>query len=44
VGQHVAGAFVATLGVLPVLYGAGFWTSMAVFVVVAAILLCAALR
>ena len=37
--HHTAGAFVATLGVLPVLYGAGFWTSMTVLVVVAVILL-----
>ena len=40
--HHTAGAFVATLGVLPVLYGAGFWTSMTVLVAVAVILLCAA--
>ena len=37
--RHTAGAFVATLGVLPVLYGAGFWTSMAVLVGVALVLL-----
>jgi hypothetical protein len=40
--HHPAGVFVATLGVMPVLYGAGFWASMTVLVVVAAILLCAA--
>lgn len=40
--HHIAGAFVATLGVLPVLYGAGFWTSMTVLVLVAGLLLCAA--
>jgi len=40
VDQHItAGVFVATLGVLPVLYGAGFWTSMTVLAMVAAILL-----
>lgn len=40
--HHTAGVFVATLGVLPILYGAGFWVSMTVLLVVAAILLCAA--
>ena len=40
--HHTAGVFVATLGVLPILYGAGFWVSMTVLMVVAAILLCAA--
>jgi len=40
--HHTAGVLVATLGVLPVLYGAGFWTSMTVLVVVAVILLCGA--
>ena len=40
--HHTAGVFVATLGVLPMLYGAGFWVSMTVLMVVAAILLCAA--
>ena len=40
--RHTAGVFVATLGVLPMLYGAGFWVSMMVFVIVAAILLGAA--
>lgn len=37
-----AGVFLATLGVLPMLYGAGFWLSMMVLVIVAAILLGAA--
>ena len=40
--RHTAGVFVATLGVLPMLHGAGFWVSMTVLVIVAAILLCAA--
>jgi hypothetical protein len=40
--RHSAGGFVATLGVVPMLYGAGFWTSMAVLVVAAVILLCGA--
>ena len=40
--HHTAGVFVATLGVVPILYGAGFWVSMAVLVIVAVILLCAA--
>ena len=40
VDQHItAGVFVVTLGVMPVLYGAGFWTSMTVLAMVAAILL-----
>lgn len=39
---RVAGAFVAALSVLPILYGAGFWVSLAVLVAVAALLLCAA--
>jgi hypothetical protein len=43
IGQHhTAGVVVATLAVLPMLYGAGFWVSMTVLVVVAAILLEAA--
>ncbi len=37
--HHTAGVLVATLGVLPVLYGAGFWTSMSVLVLVGATLL-----
>ena len=37
--HHTAGVFVAALGVLPILYGAGFWTSMAVLVVAALVLL-----
>jgi len=37
--HHVAGVFGATLALLPVLYGAGFWSSIAVLVLVAAILL-----
>ena len=37
-----AGVFLATLGVLPMLYGAGFWLSMLVLVIVAAVLLGAA--
>ena len=40
--HHTAGASVATLGLLPMLYGVGFWASMAVLMVVAATLLCAA--
>ena len=40
--QHTAGILVATLGILPVLYGAGFWVSMTVLVLVAAALLFAA--
>ena len=40
--HHTAGAFVTTLAVLPILYGAAFWTSMAVLVVVALVLLCGA--
>ena len=36
--HHTAAALVASLGVLPVLYGAGFWTSMAVLVVAALVL------
>jgi hypothetical protein len=40
--HHTAGVFVATLGVMPILYGAGFWVSMAVLVIVAVLLLCAA--
>jgi len=40
--RHTAGVFVVTLGVLPMLYGAGFWVSMSVLVIVAAILLGAA--
>lgn len=40
--RHTAGAFVATLAVLPILYGASLWVSMAVLAVVAAVLLCAA--
>lgn len=40
--HHAAGAFVATLGVLPMLYGAEFWTSMAVLVLVALVLLAGA--
>ena len=40
--HHTAGVVVAALGVLPVLYGAGFWASMTVLVVVAVILLCGA--
>ena len=40
--RYTAGAFVVTLGVLPMLYGAGFWASMAVLVIVAAVLLGAA--
>lgn len=37
--RHTAGVFVATLAVMPILYGAGFWTSMAVLVVAALVLL-----
>jgi len=37
--HHTAGVLVAALGVLPILYGAGFWTSMAVLVVAALVLL-----
>ncbi len=37
--RHTAGVFVASLGVLPVLYGAGFWTSMSMLVLVAVALL-----
>jgi hypothetical protein len=37
-----AGVLLATLGVLPMLYGAGFWLSMLVLVIVATILLGAA--
>jgi hypothetical protein len=40
--HHTAGVFVATLGVMPILYGVGFWVSMAVLVIVAVLLLCAA--
>jgi hypothetical protein len=40
--HHTAGAVVATLGVLPILYGAGFWVSFSVLVVVAVGLLCGA--
>ena len=40
--HHTAGVVVATLGVLPMLYGAGFWVSMSVLVIVAAIVLFAA--
>ena len=40
--DHIAGAFVATLGVMPVLYGAGFWASMTVLLLVATLLLCLA--
>lgn len=40
--RHTAGAFVATLGVLPILYGAGFWMSISVLAVVATGLLCGA--
>lgn len=40
--RYTAGVFVVTLGVLPMLYGAGFWVSMAVLVIVAAVLLGAA--
>ena len=36
--HHTAAALVSSLGVLPILYGAGFWTSMAVLVVAALIL------
>ncbi|NMM35650.1 MAG: DUF2157 domain-containing protein, partial [Phycicoccus sp.] len=38
----IAGVFLATLGVLPMLYGAGFWLSMLALVMVAAVLLGAA--
>jgi hypothetical protein len=37
--HHTSGVLVATLGVLPILYGAGFWASMSVLVVVALLLL-----
>jgi hypothetical protein len=37
-----AAALVATFAVLPILYGADFWTSMAVLVVAALVLLCGA--
>jgi hypothetical protein len=40
--HHTAGALVATTGVLPLLFGAGFWTSMTALVVAAGILLGAA--
>ena len=40
--HHTAGVFAATLAVLPILYGAGFWVSFSVLVVVAAGLLCGA--
>jgi hypothetical protein len=40
--HHTAGVFIATLGLVPILYGAGFWVSMAVLMIVAVILLCAA--
>lgn len=40
--RHTAGVVVATLGVLPLLYGAGFWVAMSALVMVAAILLCGA--
>jgi hypothetical protein len=40
--HHTAGVFVATLAVMPVLYGAGFWTCMLVLVAVALVLLVAA--
>ncbi|MEO8518517.1 MAG: hypothetical protein ABI438_05005 [Dermatophilaceae bacterium] len=36
---HTGGVVVATVGVLPILYGAGFWASMLVLVVVALLLL-----
>jgi hypothetical protein len=39
---RVAGAFVASLAVLPILYGGAFWVSFAVLAAVAALLLCAA--
>ena len=39
-GRHrTGGVLVATLGVLPILYGAGFWASMSALVVVALLLL-----
>ena len=37
--HHAGGVLVATLGILPILYGAGFWVSMLVLVVVALLLL-----
>jgi hypothetical protein len=37
--HHTSGVLVAALGVLPILYGAGFWGSMAVLVVAALVLL-----
>jgi len=37
--HHAGGVLVATLGVLPIVYGAGFWASMLVLVVVALLLL-----
>ena len=40
--HHTAGLVVAALGVLPMLYAAGFWGSMTVLVIAAAILFCAA--
>jgi hypothetical protein len=40
--RHTAAALLAAFAVLPILYGAGFWMSMAVLVVVALVLLCGA--
>jgi hypothetical protein len=40
--HHTAGALVAALAVLPLLYGSGFWTSMTVLAVAVAVLLCLA--
>jgi len=40
--RHAAGASVASLGVLPVVSGAGFWVSIAVLVTVATVLILAA--
>jgi len=37
--HHAAGVFVATLGLLPMMYGAGFWASMTALTALAAILL-----
>jgi len=37
--RHTAGVFVASLGVLPILYGAGFWGSFLVLLGVAVVLL-----
>ncbi len=40
--RYTAGLFVATLALMPMMYGAGFWVSMSALVIVAVALVCAA--